>query len=107
MQGKKLTLVPNTADCFRATVRVLRSMDSSKGVAFHTYSLPEDLCTRFPFKGLVKNMPEQDIREELEILEIPVVGVTAPLASPLSRTCKGQVPLTTFYNDICSRAPFQ
>ena len=47
MQGDKLVLVPNTADCFRATERVLRSMESSKGVAFHTYSMPKDRCTRF------------------------------------------------------------
>ena len=29
MQGDKLILVPNNADCFMATVRVLRSMDTS------------------------------------------------------------------------------
>ena len=45
MQGDKLVLVPKTADCFKATVRVLRSIDPSKGVAFHTYSLPEDRCS--------------------------------------------------------------
>jgi hypothetical protein len=67
MQGNKLVLVPNTADCFRATVKVLRSMDPSEGVAFYTYSLPEDRCTRLLVKGLGKNMPEQDDMEELEI----------------------------------------
>ena len=72
MHGDMLVLVPNTADCFRATERVLRSMESSKGVAFHTYSLPEDRCTRLLVKGLGKNMLEQDVREELEILGIPV-----------------------------------
>ena len=55
MQGDKLVLVPNKAECFRVTVRMLRSIDTSKGVAFHNYRLPE-----------------QDVREELEILEIPV-----------------------------------
>ena len=58
MQGNKLVLVLHTADCFRATVRVLRSIGTSKGVAFHTYSLPEDRCTRLLIKGLCKNMPE-------------------------------------------------
>jgi hypothetical protein len=57
MQGDKLVLVPNTVDYFKATVRVLMSIDTSKGVAFYTYSLPEDRCTR-----LLKKMPEQDIR---------------------------------------------
>jgi hypothetical protein len=31
VQGDKLVLVPNTADCFRATVRVLRSTRSKQG----------------------------------------------------------------------------
>ena len=31
MQGDKLVLVPKTADCFRATVSVLRSIDATKG----------------------------------------------------------------------------
>ena len=36
MQGDNLVLLSNTANCFRATVRVQRSTDASKGVAFHT-----------------------------------------------------------------------
>ena len=56
-------------------VRVLRSIDASKGVAFHTYSLAEDRYTRLLVKGLGKNMPDQDVREELEILGIPVQSV--------------------------------
>ena len=75
MQGKKLTLVPNTADCFRATVRVLRYIDTSKGVTLHIYSLPKDRCTRFLIKGFGKNMPKQDIREGLEILGISIQPV--------------------------------
>ena len=34
MQVDKLVLLPNTADYFRATVRVLRSMGASKGVIY-------------------------------------------------------------------------
>ena len=56
-------------------MRVLRSIDASKGVAFHTYSLPEDRCTRLLIKGLGKNMSEQDVREVLKILGIPVHSV--------------------------------
>lgn len=33
-----------TADGFRTTVNALRSLDGSKGVGFHTVSLPEDSC---------------------------------------------------------------
>ena len=72
MQGSKLVHVPNTADCFRATVRCSGRSMQSKGVAFHIYSLPEDRCTRLLIKGLGKNIPEQDVREEVEILGIPV-----------------------------------
>ena len=35
-------VVPETADDFRAAVSALRSLDVSKGVSFHTFSLPED-----------------------------------------------------------------
>jgi Associated with zinc fingers. len=56
-------------------VRVLRFIDASKSAGFHTYSLPEDQCTRLLVKDLAKNMPEQDAREELEILGIPVQSV--------------------------------
>ena len=35
MQGDNLVHVPNTTDCFRATVRVLRSIDASNGVIFY------------------------------------------------------------------------
>ena len=55
IQGNKLVLVPNTADCIQTMVRVLRSIKASKSVSFHTYSLPEDRCTRLLFKGLEKN----------------------------------------------------
>jgi hypothetical protein len=38
MKGEFLMLVPETADGFRATI------GKSKGVIFHTFSLPEDRC---------------------------------------------------------------
>ena len=47
-------------------------------VAFHTYSLPQDLCGRLMIKGLSKKMPEQDVREELEIFGITVQSVLQP-----------------------------
>jgi hypothetical protein len=42
MKGERLMLVPKTGNGFRATVSALRSLDGSKGVSFHTFSLPED-----------------------------------------------------------------
>ena len=62
MQGDKLVLVPNIADCFSATVRVLRSIDPSNEVAFHNYSLPEDRCPRFLIKDLGKNWKSSEFQ---------------------------------------------
>jgi hypothetical protein len=78
MMGEKRMLVPKTADDFRATVSALRSLDGSKGVSFHTLSLPEARCVRLLLKNLGKQMPESIVREELETLGIP-----GRLAAPL------------------------
>jgi hypothetical protein len=68
-------IVPGTADGFRATVSALRSLDGSKGVTFHTFSLAEDRCVRLLVKNLGRQMPESVVREELEALGIRVQGV--------------------------------
>ena len=73
MRGESLVLVPDTADCFRATITALRSIEEGKGVSFHTYSLPEDRTVRLLVKNLGRKMPESDVREELEVLGITVV----------------------------------
>jgi hypothetical protein len=75
MKGERLMLVPKTGDGFRATVSVLRSLDGSRGVSFHTFSLPEDRCIRLLLKNLGKHMPEGVGREELDTLGIHVQGV--------------------------------
>jgi hypothetical protein len=59
MKGEKLMIVPGTADGFRATVSALRFLDGSKGVTFHTFSLPEDRCVRL----LMKNLGKTDASE--------------------------------------------
>jgi hypothetical protein len=74
MKGEKLMLVPRTAECFRATVSALRSLDESKGVSFYSFSLPEDRCVRLLVRNLGRHMPE-DVRKELESLGIYVQGV--------------------------------
>jgi hypothetical protein len=35
---------PETADDFLAAIAALRSLDVSKVISFHTFSLPEDTC---------------------------------------------------------------
>jgi hypothetical protein len=75
MKGERLMLVPKTADAFRATVRALRFLHGSKGMCFHTFSLPEDRCVRLLLKNLGKHMPESVVREEVESLRFHVLGV--------------------------------
>jgi len=56
MKGEKLMLVPPTAEGFRATVSALLSLDGSKDVSFHTFSLPEDRCVRLLIKDLGRHV---------------------------------------------------
>ena len=56
MTGEKIMFVPGTADGFRATVSVLRSLDGSKS--------PEDRCVRLLVKNLGRQMPLSVVREE-------------------------------------------
>jgi hypothetical protein len=71
---ERLMLVPQTADGLSHS-QPLRSIDGSKGISFHIFSLPEDRCLRLLFKTLGRQMPEEDVREELENLGICVQGV--------------------------------
>jgi hypothetical protein len=75
LKAEKLMVIPSTADGFRSAVSALRSLDSTEGVSFHTFSLPEDRCVRLLVKNLGKRMPESVVREELEALDIRVQGV--------------------------------
>jgi hypothetical protein len=75
MKGQILMLVHETADGFRTTIGALRSIDESKSVSYHTFSLPEDRCVRLLLKNVGKRMPEAEIREELEALRINMQAV--------------------------------
>jgi hypothetical protein len=68
-------VVPATVDEFRDMVSALRSLDRREGVSLHTFTLPEDRCVRLLVKNLGRVMPESDIREELESLNIRVQRV--------------------------------
>jgi hypothetical protein len=68
-------VVPGTADDFRAAITALRSLDVSKGVSFHTFSLPEDMCVRLLIKNLGRGMTQTVVREEIKALGICVQGV--------------------------------
>jgi hypothetical protein len=75
IKGERLMLVPRTAEGFRAAVSALRSFDGSRGVRFHTFSLPEDRCVRLLVKNLRRHMPENVVQEEVENLGISVQGI--------------------------------
>jgi hypothetical protein len=87
MKGEKLTMVPETADDFRAAVSALTSLDASKGVTFHPFLLPEDRCARLLIKNLDRRMPEDVVREELGALGICVQGIMQ-----LRSGCRDQKP---------------
>jgi hypothetical protein len=74
LKGEKLMVVPSTADGVRAVVRALRSLDEGEGVNFHTFTLSEDRCVRLLVKNLGRGMPESDVQEKLESLNIRVQG---------------------------------
>jgi hypothetical protein len=70
VKGEKLMLDPRTAEGFRATPSALRSLDGSKGVCFHTFTLPQDRCVRLLVKNLGRHMPDAVVKEELENLGV-------------------------------------
>jgi hypothetical protein len=75
MKGERLMLVLKTADGFRATVSAMLSLDGSKDVSFHKFSLLEDRRVCLLLSNIGKQMPESVVREELETLGIHVHGV--------------------------------
>ena len=96
-------LVPRSAEGFRATVSVLRSLDGSKGVSFHTFSLPENGCVRLLVKNLGRHMPEDVVREELEKLGICAQGVLQLRSGSREEEATKARPLTPHF--IVSLAP--
>lgn len=68
-QGIKVT-VPTSTD-YRELVKNLRG----RHVAFHTYSLPEEKPTRVVIRRIPKEIPTQDILEDLTSQSIPVSAV--------------------------------
>ena len=75
-------LIPQTANGFRATVSALRSLGWSKGVIFHTFSLPADHCVLLLVKNLARQMAEDVVREDLETAHLCQGGFAAPLTAP-------------------------
>jgi hypothetical protein len=75
MKGESLMVVHKTADHFRVAVSALRSLDGSKEVSSHNFSLPEDRCTCIHIKNLGRRIPENVVRVEMDPLGICDQGV--------------------------------
>jgi hypothetical protein len=86
---KRLTVMPGTADHFWAAITAIRSLDVSKSVSLHTFSLPEDRRVRLLIKKLGRGMPETVVREELETLVMCPGSTRAPFRAPGPGSRKG------------------
>ena len=104
MKGENQMVVPETADDFRAAVSALRSLDVSKGVSFHTFSLPEDCCARLLIKNLGRRMHEDVVREELEALGICPRAHAASLGAPWPEPWEGPPSDAALYSDGSTRS---
>jgi hypothetical protein len=67
-------VVPVNAEGLKPTISALKSLDGSKVLSFHK-SLVEDRCVRLLVKNVGKQMPEKDVRENLEALKIHVQDI--------------------------------
>jgi hypothetical protein len=105
IKPENLILVPRTAEGFRATVSALRTLEGSKGVSFHTFSLPEDRCARLPAKNLGRYMPVDVVREELENLGICVQGVLQLRSGRRDQEVAKSRPLTAHFIVSLARGP--
>jgi hypothetical protein len=105
IKAESLVFVPETADGFRAAVTALRSLDASRGVSFHTFSLPEDRSVRLLVKNLGKTMPESVVQEELAALGISAQGVMQLRSGRPSQDGTQDRPLTPHFIVSVPRGP--
>jgi hypothetical protein len=105
MKGESLMVVPKTADDFRAAVSALRSLDASKKVSFHIFSLPEDRCTRLLIKNLGRRMSEDVVRQELGALGICVQGVMQLRSGRRDQNSEKDPPVTPQFIVTVARGP--
>jgi hypothetical protein len=76
----------------------LRSLDGSKGVSFHTFSLPENRFVHLLLKNIGKRTPEAEIQEKPEALHINAQGVM--------RSCTNKYKQTTDTKFMCEKISF-
>jgi hypothetical protein len=95
-------LVSQTADGFRATVSTLRSLDESKGVRFHTFSLPDGRCVCLMVKNLGRQIPEDVVRQELETLGSSVEGVLQIRSARREQKASKTRPITPHFYCVSS-----
>jgi hypothetical protein len=98
-------LVPRPTEGFRATVSALRYHDGSKGVIFHTFSLPEDACVRLLVKNLGRHVLEDVVREELENLGICAQEVLQIRSGSRDQAAAKTSPLIPYFIVSVARGP--
>jgi hypothetical protein len=98
-------LVQPTTDGFRATVSALQSLDGSKSVSFHTFSLPQDRCVRLLVKNLGRQMAEDVVQEKLESLGICVQLVLQLRSGRRDQKASKAHPLTQHFIVSVARGP--
>jgi len=105
IKGDKLMLVSSTAKCVRAALIAIRFLDGSKGVTFHTFSLPENSSVHLLIKKLGGPMHEGVVREELENLGICVQGLLRLHSSCRNQEADKPRPLTPHFIVSVPRGP--
>lgn len=97
--------VKKRAHGFREAVSALRSLDASKGLRFHTFSLQEERCGRLLIKNLGRRMTEDVAREELAALGVCVQGVMQFLSGRPDRGLEKDRKVTSHFIVTVARNP--
>jgi hypothetical protein len=105
LKGEILMLVPEVADGFRGTVGAPRSLDRSKSVSFHPFSLPKNRCVRLLLKNLGKRMSVAEILEQLEALHINMQAVMQLRSKRRHQNPEKDRPLTPHLTVSVARGP--
>ena len=105
MRGNQLIITPDTANCYRATITALRTLPKERGVVFHTYTPPRERSVRLLIKHLGRNMPLEDVVEELLACGIEGASVTQLRSNHRDADSSRDRPLTPHFLVTIGRGP--
>lgn len=98
-------LVPETTGSFRATMGALRSFGEGEIMSIHTFLLLEDRCVRILLNKLGKPVPESEIMEELEALNMNLRAVMQLRSKRRLQDPEEDGPLSVHFFVSVSRRP--